>query len=43
MLDMGEPVMIVHVAEELIRLHGLEPYKDIDISVYGAAAWGKAL
>ena len=34
-LDMGEPVMIVHVAEELIRLHGLEPYKDIDITFTG--------
>jgi len=34
-LDMGEPVMIVRVAEELIRLHGLEPYKDIDIRFSG--------
>ena len=34
-LDMGEPVMIVRVAEELIRLHGLEPYKDIDIRFTG--------
>jgi FlaA1/EpsC-like NDP-sugar epimerase len=34
-LDMGEPVMIVHIAEELIRLHGLEPYKDIDIHYTG--------
>lgn len=34
-LDMGEPVMILHVAEELIRLHGLEPYRDIDIKFTG--------
>ena len=34
-LDMGEPVMIVQVAEELIRLHGLEPYRDIDIEYTG--------
>ena len=34
-LDMGEPVMIVNIAEELIRLHGLEPYKDIDIQFTG--------
>jgi len=34
-LDMGEPVMIVNIAEELIRLHGLEPYRDIDIRFTG--------
>jgi FlaA1/EpsC-like NDP-sugar epimerase len=34
-LDMGQPVMIVNIAEELIRLHGLEPYKDIDIRFTG--------
>ena len=34
-LDMGEPVMIVHIAEELIRLHGMEPYRDIDIQFTG--------
>lgn len=34
-LDMGEPVKIVHIAEELIRLHGLEPYRDIDIQFTG--------
>jgi FlaA1/EpsC-like NDP-sugar epimerase len=32
---MGEPVMITDVAEELIRIHGLEPYKDIDIEFTG--------
>ena len=30
-LDMGEPVKILNLAEEMIRLSGLEPYKDIDI------------
>ncbi len=30
-LDMGEPVKIYDLAEEMIRLSGLEPYKDIDI------------
>lgn len=34
-LDMGTPVAIVTLAEELIRLHGLEPYKDIDIEFSG--------
>ena len=34
-LDMGEPVKIVNFAEELIRIHGMEPYKDIDIEFVG--------
>ncbi|TAN45276.1 MAG: polysaccharide biosynthesis protein [Nitrospirae bacterium] len=34
-LDMGEPVKIVKLAEELIRMHGLEPYRDIDIEIVG--------
>ena len=34
-LDMGEPVKIVNLAEELIKLQGLEPYKDIDIVFTG--------
>jgi len=34
-LDMGEPVRLMEFAEELIRLHGLEPYKDIDVCVTG--------
>ncbi|MCD6419500.1 MAG: polysaccharide biosynthesis protein [Synergistetes bacterium] len=34
-LDMKDPVKIVSLAEELIRLHGLEPYKDIDIVFTG--------
>jgi len=34
-LDMGEPVKILSLAENLIRLSGLEPYKDIDIKEIG--------
>ncbi len=34
-LDMGEPVKITDIAEELIRIHGMEPYKDIDIEFTG--------
>jgi len=35
LLDMGEPVKIVHLAEELIRLSGKTPYEDIDIEFTG--------
>ena len=31
LLDMGEPVKIIDLATNLIKLSGLEPYKDIDI------------
>lgn len=34
-LDMGEPVKIVQLAESLIRLNNMEPYKDIDIVFTG--------
>jgi FlaA1/EpsC-like NDP-sugar epimerase len=34
-LDMGEPVKILDMAEDLIRLHGLKPYIDIQIEVTG--------
>ncbi|OGW24304.1 MAG: UDP-N-acetylglucosamine 4,6-dehydratase [Nitrospirae bacterium GWB2_47_37] len=34
-LDMGEPVKIVELAEELIKIHGLMPYRDIDITFVG--------
>lgn len=34
-LDMGEPVRILSLAEDLIRLSGLEPYQDIDITFTG--------
>lgn len=30
-LDMGKPVRILELAENMIRLSGLEPYRDIDI------------
>ena len=30
-LDMGEPVKILELAESMIRLYGLEPYRDIEI------------
>lgn len=35
LLDMGEPMQILELAEELIRLSGLEPYEDIDITFTG--------
>jgi FlaA1/EpsC-like NDP-sugar epimerase len=35
MLEMGEPVRIVELAENLIRLSGLEPYKDVPIVFNG--------
>jgi FlaA1/EpsC-like NDP-sugar epimerase len=34
-LDMGEPVRIVELAESMIRLSGFEPYEDIDITFTG--------
>lgn len=34
-LDMGEPVRILTLAEDLITLSGYEPYKDIDITFSG--------
>ena len=34
-LDMGEPVKILDLAKNLIRLSGYEPYKDIDIKITG--------
>ncbi len=34
-LDMGEPVSIVALAERMIRLAGLEPYRHIDIAFTG--------
>jgi len=34
-LDMGEPVKIIDLALNLIRIHGLEPYKDISIKETG--------
>ena len=34
-LDMGEPVKILDLAEKMIRLSGFKPYKDIDIIEIG--------
>jgi len=34
-LEMGTPVKIIQMAEDLIRLSGEEPYKDIDIVISG--------
>jgi FlaA1/EpsC-like NDP-sugar epimerase len=34
-LDMGEPVKIVDLAKDLIRLHGLAPGEDIEIQFTG--------
>ncbi len=34
-LDMGKPMKIVDLAENLIRLSGYEPYRDIDIKFIG--------
>jgi len=34
-LDMGRAVRIVDLAQDLIRLHGYEPYRDIDIQYTG--------
>lgn len=36
LLDMGTPVRIVDIAEQIIRFSGFEPYKDIDIKFIGA-------
>lgn len=35
LLDMGEPVKIIDLARNMIRLSGLEPYKDIHIKITG--------
>ncbi|MDR3320976.1 MAG: polysaccharide biosynthesis protein [Synergistaceae bacterium] len=35
MLDMGDPVNITEMAETLIRLHGREPYSDVQIVFTG--------
>lgn len=34
-LDMGEPVRIVDLAEQMIRLSGKRPYEDVDIEFVG--------
>ncbi len=35
LLDMGEPVKILEIAEQIIRFSGFEPYKDMDIKFIG--------
>jgi nucleoside-diphosphate-sugar epimerase len=37
-LDVGEPRRIVDLAEDLVRLHGLEPGRDIELIVTGRRA-----
>ncbi|MES1228359.1 MAG: polysaccharide biosynthesis protein, partial [Armatimonadota bacterium] len=34
-LDMGEPVRIMDIASDLVRLNGLEPGRDIEIKIVG--------
>src|SRR5256885_12084286 len=34
-LEMGKPIRILELAEQLIRLSGLEPYRDISIAFSG--------
>lgn len=36
LLDMGTPIKIVELAEQIIRFSGFEPYKEIDIQFIGA-------
>ena len=35
-LDMGEPVRIIELAQQMIRLSGMEPERDIDVAIVGA-------
>ncbi|HEX6965435.1 MAG TPA: nucleoside-diphosphate sugar epimerase/dehydratase [Gemmatimonadaceae bacterium] len=41
MLEMGEPVKIVEMAEHFVRLAGLEPYRDVQIVFTGLRAGEK--
>jgi len=36
LLDMGEPIKIIDMAEQIIKFSGLEPNKDIEIKIIGA-------
>jgi FlaA1/EpsC-like NDP-sugar epimerase len=40
-LNMGEPIRILSLAEDLIRLSGLEPHRDVEISFTGIRAGEK--
>lgn len=35
LLDMGQPIKIIDLAEQIIRFSGFEPYRDIDIEFIG--------
>ncbi|MHC4996083.1 MAG: polysaccharide biosynthesis protein, partial [Planctomycetota bacterium] len=35
-LDMGQPIRILDMAERFIKLHGLEPHRDVHITITGA-------
>lgn len=35
LLDMGDPIKIIDIAEQIIRFSGFEPYKDMDIKIIG--------
>ena len=43
LLDMGQPVNITELAEQIIRFSGFEPYKDIDIVFTGARKGERAI
>lgn len=36
LLDMGQPIKILDLAEQIIRFSGFEPYRDIDIQFIGS-------
>ena len=36
LLDMGDPIKIIDLAEQIIKFSGLEPGKDIEIKIIGA-------
>ena len=40
-LNMGEPIRILSLAEDLIRLSGLEPHRDVEISFTGVRSGEK--
>ncbi|TMM26487.1 MAG: polysaccharide biosynthesis protein [Actinobacteria bacterium] len=38
-LDMGEPVRIIELAQQMIRLSGMEPERDIDVAIASWTGW----